>query len=68
MDTRAILDPLLDSLSEERLHQLIDFARFLAASDDQRDWQDFGRRQLAQAYGPDEPDYTEADIRSRSRT
>jgi hypothetical protein len=63
MDARALLDPLLETLSEDRLRQLIEFARFLAREDEQHDWQRFGQAQLARAYGPDEPDYTETGVR-----
>lgn len=64
MIDRSVLDPLLEGLSEERLGQLIDFARFLYIEDERRDWERFGRNQLAKAYGPDEPEYSEADIRT----
>jgi hypothetical protein len=57
MNSRATLEALLDGLSEDRLRQLIDFARFLAEEDEQVAWQRFGQTQLARAYGPDEPDY-----------
>ena|GEM_PF-4719174 len=42
---------------------LIDFARFLALEQDRQEWLRFGQERLAQAYGQDEPDYSEADIR-----
>jgi hypothetical protein len=63
MTTRECLEPLLESLSRERLEQLLDFAKFLAIEDERRDWQRFGQSSLSKAYGPDEPEYTEADIR-----
>jgi len=63
MDARTTLEPLLQGLSDERLRQLIDFARFLAGEDERQAWQDLGRAQLARAYGPDEPDYTMLDIK-----
>ncbi len=64
MNALAALEPLLDRLSEERLQQLVDFARFLAGEDERLAWQRFGQSQLAQVYGPDEPEYTEADIKT----
>ncbi len=63
MNARASLDHLLEGLSEDRLRQLVNFARFLAEEDEQAAWQRFGQTQLARAYGPDEPDYTEADLK-----
>lgn len=63
MNMLATLEPLLENLSEERLGLLIDFARFLAAEDECQAWRQFGQSQLVRAYGPDEPEYTEADIK-----
>jgi hypothetical protein len=33
--------------------------------DERGDWRRFGQTQLARAFGPDEPEYTEADLRSK---
>ncbi len=63
MTDRDTLTSLLDSLPEERLRQLIDFARFLAWEEERSDLRRFGRAQLAKAYGENEPDYTEADLK-----
>src|SRR5208282_4529711 len=63
MSALARLEPILESLSEDRIRQLIDFARFLALEQDRQEWLRFGQERLAQAYGQDEPDYSEADIR-----
>jgi hypothetical protein len=68
MSTLATLEPLLENLSEERLGLLIDFARFLAFEDERQAWRQFGQSQLARAYGPDEPEYTEADIKPMTPT
>ena len=57
------LEPILEGLSEDRIRQLIDFARFLSMEQERQEWLTFGRDQLSRAYGPDEPEYTEADIR-----
>jgi hypothetical protein len=65
MDARTSLEPLLQGLSDDRLRQLIDFARFLAWEDERQDWLDLGQAQLARAYGPDEPEYSLADIKPR---
>jgi len=63
MNVRARLEPILECLSEDRIRQLIDFARFLAMEQDRQEWRRFGQEQLARHYGQDEPEYTEADIR-----
>jgi hypothetical protein len=68
MDVRVELAPLLEDLPDERLRQLIDFARFLAWQEERKSWQEFGQTQLARAYGPDEPEYTISDIKPRSET
>jgi hypothetical protein len=61
MNARATLDHLLEGLLEDRLRQLVDFARFLAEEDEQAAWQRFGQTQLARAYGPDAPEYRMLD-------
>jgi hypothetical protein len=62
MSAHDRLEPILDGLSEDRIRQQIDFARFLSMEQDRQEWLSFGRDQLSRAYGPDEPEYTEADI------
>jgi hypothetical protein len=66
MTTKEALDVVLHELPEERLSQLLDFARFLSSRDEAEAWQQFGRMQLAKAYGPDEPDYTLDDVKGGS--
>ena len=63
MDVRTTLEPLLKDLPDDSLRQLIEFARFLAWREERKSWQQFGETQLARAYGPDEPDYSESDIK-----
>jgi hypothetical protein len=63
MDVHADLEPLLHDLPDERIRQLIDFARFLAWQEERKSWRDFGQSQLARAYGPNEPDYSLSDIK-----
>jgi hypothetical protein len=67
MTTREALEQLLRDLPEDRLGEVLDFAQFLRSRDDQLAWREFGRTQFARAYGPDEPEYTEADLNARSR-
>jgi len=43
--------------------EVLDFAKFLSAQEEREAWSAVGRKQLAKAYGDDEPEYTEADIR-----
>ena len=63
MTQRDQLQQVLDRLPEHRLQEVLDFARFLTLQDDREAWQEFGRRQLARAYGDDEPEYGLADIK-----
>ncbi len=53
---------IVDELSDERAVQLLDYARYLNWQEERRAWQDFGRSQLAKAYGDEEPDYSESDL------
>ncbi len=63
MTTRDALTQVLARLDEERLREVLDFAHFVSARDERREWTDLALAGLARAYGPDEPDYTEADIK-----
>ena len=62
MSVKAALDKVVETLSEERQREVLDFATFLSWQDDREGWRGFGKAQLARAYGPDEPEYTLADL------
>lgn len=61
--TQETLHEILQILPENRLDQLLDFARFLSEHDEREAWRKFGRNQLARAYGPDEPEYSLDDLK-----
>jgi hypothetical protein len=63
MSAREKLDKLLESLPDDRLLEIADFAAFLSWQEERAGWQRFGQVQLARAYGPNEPDYTLADLK-----
>jgi hypothetical protein len=67
MNTKEKLLKVMEHLPEVRLCELLDFARFLfwleqQEKQERQDWLNFGTAQFDEAYGPDEPEYTEADI------
>ncbi len=63
MTTKEALEGIVADLPENRLSELLDFARFLSWQEERQAWQEFGRAQLARAYGPDEPDYSIEDVK-----
>ena len=63
MTSREQLEGVLEGLPEHRVAEVLDFARFLSVREDHAAWQEFGRRQLARAYGDDEPTYGPEDIK-----
>ncbi len=63
MTTKEALEQILVELPENRLGEVVDFARFLSAQGEREVWRQFGRLHLAKAYGNDEPEYTEADLK-----
>jgi len=63
MTTKEVLEQVLLELPENRLGEVLDFARFLSVQEENEAWQRFGRSQLAKVYGNDEPEYTESDIK-----
>jgi len=60
MSTRKAIEALLTTLPDHRLREVLDYARFLAAQ--QEEWQRLGRAGLSRACGPEEPEYTENDL------
>lgn len=63
MSTKEALAQVIQCLPENRLAEVLDFAKFIQEQEEQEDWRRFGQQQLARAYGDDEPEYTEADIK-----
>jgi hypothetical protein len=61
MTERDMLREIVEHLSEERLLHLLVFARFLSTEEELEDWKDWGRRRFAEAYGSDEPIYTQVE-------
>ena len=62
MSTREAIDAILTTMPEDRLREVLDYARYLTAQQDRDEWQRLGRAALARAYGPEEPEYTENDL------
>lgn len=67
MNARETIAEIARALPDDRVGQLLDYARYLSWRDEYTAWQEFGKLQLAKAYGDDEPEYTSADLqRERS--
>jgi len=66
MSTRGSLQKLIDELPDDRLQELLNYGEFLKWRLEHQSWQDFGRNQLAKAYGATEPEYSIADLRSEN--
>ncbi len=67
MTARETLERILAECPEDRLHEILDFARFLSWRDEHREWCQLGLAQFARAYGPDEPEYTPTDLKAEPR-
>ena len=63
MSARETLEKLLENMPEDRLREVVDFAAFLSWQEERNGWCQFGETQLARAYGPNEPEYTLADLK-----
>ncbi len=68
MSAKETLQKVLENLSEERLREVLDFATFLSWQEEREAGRWFGQSQLARAYGPNEPEYSLADLRSGSNS
>jgi len=64
MKLKEAIDEVLEGLPEERQREVLDFARFVSQAGDADEWRGVGQSGLARAYGPSEPEYSEADIKS----
>ena len=67
MTAKQALIELVTKLPEDRAAEILDMARVVLDREEQDDWREMGLRQFGRAYGEDEPDYTEADIRSEKK-
>jgi Protein of unknown function (DUF2281) len=63
MSAREALKKLVEEMPEDRLREVLNFAEFLNWQQDGAAWRAFGQAQLAGAYGPDEPEYGDADLK-----
>lgn len=68
MTTREMLVEVFEALPETRQRELLSYARYLhwqdrETRDELEDWTRFGEEEWSGLYGPDEPEYTEADIK-----
>ena len=68
MSAREKLEQLLKNMPEDRLREIVDFAAFLSGQEERDGWQRFGQAQFARAYGPDEPEYTLADVKLENKS
>ena len=64
MSARESLDLILQTLPEERMREVLEFAESLKSQDDAA-WKRFGQTQLARAYGEDEPEYSLKDLKEQ---
>ena len=67
MTTKEALSVIMGEMPEERLREVLDFARFLSRRAEGDAWTGLALEQLRRAYGPDEPEYTEADLKPEPR-
>jgi len=63
VSVKETLEKVLEGLPEERLREVLDFAEFLSWQEERQAWRQFGQAQFARAYGPNEPEYTSADLK-----
>jgi hypothetical protein len=68
MSVKEALERILEVLPEERLLEVLEFAEFLNGRAERAAWRQFGQAQFARAYGPDEPDYSSADLKTEPKS
>ncbi len=68
MSVKEALEKLLEALPEEKVREVLDFAEFLSWRAERTEQRQFGQAQFARAYGPNEPDYTSADLKTERQS
>lgn len=68
MTVREQVEQVLGEMPDDQVRQVLDFALFLSWREEQAAWRQWGQMQLARAYGTDEPEYSEADLKPESST
>lgn len=63
MTTKEALSALIERMREEHLREVLDFARFVSRRAERDAWMGLALEALDRAYGPGEPEYTEADLK-----
>jgi hypothetical protein len=68
MSVRETLDSVLATLRDDQLDEVPHYAEFISEREERIAWRQFGQSQFARAYGPNEPDYTPADIKQDAQS
>ena len=68
MSVKEALEKVLEALPEEKRREVLDFAEFLNSKAEHAALRQFGQAQFARAYGPDEPDYSSADLKTERKS
>ena len=63
MSAKRALVELLERLPEERVQEILNFARSVSSTEEREEWAQFGREQFSRAYGENEPESTIGDIK-----
>lgn len=63
MAVKEHLQQVLETLHDERLREVLDFAQFLRFREEHEEWQRLGQEQFALCYAPDEPEYPLDDLK-----
>jgi hypothetical protein len=61
--TLQSIQGVLQKLDEDQLRRVLEYAQALGSQDEHDLWRRFGRNQFARAYGDNEPEYSEADVK-----
>ena len=66
MSVMETLEKVFQTLLDERQREVLNYAEFLSWREESTAWRNFGKSQLAGAYGPNEPEYSSADLKKES--